>query len=139
MKQSVNQRVKLLRNELNLSQAQFSAQSSLSGSIISKIETGEQFVTDRAIRSISTSFNTNPEWLKTGKGEMFIEGKRPLPRMEQFIPQGAVVTNPWKDALVTELKEEVTYLRKLLEMAMGKGNPNFRKALKLAERFGIAA
>lgn len=41
-------------------------------SSISEIESGKAPITERTIISICAQFNVNEEWLRTGKGDMFI-------------------------------------------------------------------
>lgn len=40
---------------------------------ISKIEKNERNTTDQMFKSICREFNVNPEWLRNGTGDMFLE------------------------------------------------------------------
>ena len=42
---------------------------------MSKIETGQVSVNETNIKLICKTYNVNEEWLRTGKGEMFLETK----------------------------------------------------------------
>ena len=66
-----NDRIKEIRTSLGLSQRQFSKRIYISQSFYGEIELGHQQVTDRIIHLVSTQFNINKEWIKTGNGEMF--------------------------------------------------------------------
>ncbi|GHV51422.1 hypothetical protein AGMMS49579_06680 [Spirochaetia bacterium] len=68
---NVNQRVKLLRKELKLTQNEFAKMISVSATLITLIEQDKRVVNDRHIRLICDSFGVNPQWLKTGEGERY--------------------------------------------------------------------
>jgi transcriptional regulator with XRE-family HTH domain len=68
---NVNQRVKLLRKELKLTQNEFAKMISVSQTLINYIEQDKRVVNDRLIRLICDSFDVNPQWLKTGEGERY--------------------------------------------------------------------
>lgn len=65
-------RVKQLRNSLSLSQKDFGEAIGLSNSTVCAIEKGCHQLSERNIAIICDTFNANPEWLRTGKGEMFL-------------------------------------------------------------------
>lgn len=59
---------------MNLSQEDFGLRIGIkSRSHISALESGTRTVTDRIIRDLVNEFNVNEEWLRTGKGDMFVE------------------------------------------------------------------
>lgn len=68
-----NERLKLLRKELKLSQKEFSNRIGMSQGGYSDIENNRANLTDKNIMLISKEFNVNEEWLKTGDNEMFRE------------------------------------------------------------------
>ena len=68
-----NERLKLLRKELNLSQKEFSSRIEMSQGGYSDIENNRANLTDKNIKLISREFNVDVEWLKTGQNEMFKE------------------------------------------------------------------
>ena len=70
---SINQRVKELRQSLNLSQAKFAKALSISNSYIAGIELGHNKVNDRLIKLICYTFLVSDRWLRTGDGSMFEE------------------------------------------------------------------
>ena len=67
----MNTRIKELRNFLNLSQREFGNAIGLRSSI-SEIENEKAPITERTIIAICSKFNVNEDWLRYGKGEMFI-------------------------------------------------------------------
>ena len=70
---SVNQRIKQVRQALNISQAKFAKAISISNGYIAGIELENRNVNDRIIKLICITFNVNENWLRTGKGDMFNE------------------------------------------------------------------
>lgn len=69
----MNKRIKTLRKELELTQSQFAENLNITKSAIANMETGARNITDRTISDICSKFNVNEEWLRTGKGEIFIQ------------------------------------------------------------------
>lgn len=68
---TINERVKELRRELNLTQVKFAEAISVSSGYIAGIEVGKRKVNERIIRLICVTFNASDKWLKTGEGDMF--------------------------------------------------------------------
>lgn len=70
-------RIKELRKRLSLNQTEFGARIGLSQRAIATLEQGGS-VTERNFNAICKAFSVNPEWLRNGEGEMFIETKETL-------------------------------------------------------------
>ncbi len=68
---SINQRIRQIRQSVNLSQAKFAKVISISNGYIAGIELGHRAVNERIIKLICIYFHVNEEWLKSGTGEMF--------------------------------------------------------------------
>ena len=69
----INQRLKEVRQALNMSQAKFAKALSMSNGYVAQVELGNTKVNDRIIKLMHFILNVNEEWLRTGKGEMFEE------------------------------------------------------------------
>lgn len=69
----MNERIKELRKTLKLSQEEFGNRIGITGSGISKIESGANNVAERTIKAICKEFNVSYMWLTNGEGEMFID------------------------------------------------------------------
>ena len=69
----MNERLKLLRKTLKLSQDAFAERIGMKGSSISLLESGGRNITEQVIKSICREFNVDYMWLTTGDGEMFID------------------------------------------------------------------
>ena len=72
----MNERFKKVRKTLGLTQSEFGKSLGISNTAISKIEKGENNVSESNIISICREFGVNEEWLRTGVGgenNMFIK------------------------------------------------------------------
>ncbi len=61
----------LRKNELKITQEEFSSKIDISRSNLGNIETGKVELTDRVISSICREFKVNYLWLTEGKGDIF--------------------------------------------------------------------
>lgn len=69
----MNQRIKKLRKELDLTQIEFANQIGMKQNTIATYEMGRTKPSDAAIKHICRTFNVNENWLRTGEGDMFIK------------------------------------------------------------------
>ena len=67
----MNDRLKQLRKALKLNQVDFGAKLSLTGSAISRYESGVNAMADNIVLLICREFDVNEEWLRYGTGSMF--------------------------------------------------------------------
>lgn len=72
----MNERIKKLRKELDLTQQEFADRISVKRGGIANYEIGRNEPTDSVISLICREFHVNEEWLRTGQGEMFIKQTR---------------------------------------------------------------
>ncbi len=72
----MNERVKEIRKALNMSGEAFGQSLGVGRATISQIESGKISLTDRNIKNICEKFHVNEEWLREGKGEMFVQLSR---------------------------------------------------------------
>jgi transcriptional regulator with XRE-family HTH domain len=68
----MNERIKELRKAMGKSQEEFGKILGITKSGVSDIESGRRNVTEQHIIMLKAE-NINEDWLRTGKGEMFIE------------------------------------------------------------------
>jgi transcriptional regulator with XRE-family HTH domain len=80
---TVNERIRQVRQTLNMTQADFSRAIYVSSGYTAGIENGHRAANDRIIHLISLTFGVGEQWLKTGEGEMFQTS--PLERKERII------------------------------------------------------
>ncbi len=67
----MNERVRILRKELNLTLEKFGGKLGVKKNTMSAIETGRNNLTEQMIKSICREFNVNEKWLREGVGETF--------------------------------------------------------------------
>ncbi len=84
------ERIRFLRKELKLSQKEFATKIGISQNFLSEIEKGKKQPSEKVLRLISHTFNVSYEWLKEGKGEMFV---KPKPNA-RIIPEEEIVWVP---------------------------------------------
>lgn len=65
------ERVREIRNELNLTLEKFGEKLGVRKTAISKIEKGENSLTDQMSKAICREYNVNYDFLMYGEGEMF--------------------------------------------------------------------
>lgn len=71
-------RVKELRKTLKLSQEEFGKKIGITKSTISYIESGKSKLTDKNILAICREYKVNENWLRTGRGDMFLQTQEGL-------------------------------------------------------------
>ena len=114
---SQGQRVKELRKELNLTLEKFGKPLGVGKTAISKIENGENSLTDQMIISICREYNASEEWLRSGVGEMFV----PLTRNQVIA-----------DFAADLIKEEDSFKSKLIEALSNLNEEEWKVLEKLA-------
>ncbi|MFR3250566.1 MAG: helix-turn-helix transcriptional regulator [Eisenbergiella sp.] len=67
----MNNRIKKLRKELDLTQQKFGERIGVKGNTIAQYESGRNEPIDAVIALICREFGVNEEWLRNGAGEMF--------------------------------------------------------------------
>ena len=72
----MKERIRQLRKQLKFNQTEFGEKVGVKGNTIGNYELGLRNPSEAVIFSICREFNVNEEWLRTGKGEMFIHRKR---------------------------------------------------------------
>lgn len=72
----MKERIKALRKENGLTQAEFGARIGVKGNTITTYETGARVPSDSVILSICREFGVNEIWLREGVGEMFRKKSR---------------------------------------------------------------
>ncbi len=70
---TIGERVKAIRKASRLNQEEFGKKIGIRKTAVSKIETGENTLTDQNCLLICREFNINEEWLRTGEGEMVVQ------------------------------------------------------------------
>lgn len=80
----MNNRIKLLRSVLGLTQQKFADRLGVKGNTISQYESGRNAPVDSVVSLICLEFNVSETWLRTGEGEMFVQKSRDK-EIEDFV------------------------------------------------------
>lgn len=67
---TINERIKLVRNDSGLSQTAFAEQLGTTRGVITNLEGEKTTPNEQFLRLICREFNVNENWLRTGEGEM---------------------------------------------------------------------
>ena len=70
------ERLKLIRKNAGLTQAEFSESLALTRAYIGQVECGAKPLSDRSIRDICRIYGVNEDWLRTGSGEPYAPKSR---------------------------------------------------------------
>lgn len=97
----MNERIRKLRKELGLSGEKFGEKLGVTRVAISNIENGNRNVTDQMFKSICREFNVNPDWLRTGEGEMF---NLPEDETAALVSELLEENNPFYDHILKIIK-----------------------------------
>jgi transcriptional regulator with XRE-family HTH domain len=73
MYEDVSRRLLELRHALCLTQKDFGEKIHISRGYVTSLEKCRQPLNDRIVKLIADTYGVNAEWLKTGRGEMFLD------------------------------------------------------------------
>lgn len=127
----MNERLKQLREELKLTQQEFADKLGIKRGTIANYEVGRNEPIDAVISLICYKFQVNEDWLRTGKGRMFLQTDR---QQEVLIYIGKLMTGRCTDIenAIMKVMAKTTYeeweliekkARELVE-AMDKKEPD---------------
>lgn len=72
---TINERIKYIRNSLNLTQEEFGGKLTVAQTYLSQIESGARDVTEKILKLICLQYNVNESWLRNGEGDIFNKEK----------------------------------------------------------------
>ena len=72
----LNERINYLIKSLGMKKTAFAEKLNVSQAFVSQLCSGVKQPSERTIQDICTKFNVNEEWIRTGKGEIFIRLSR---------------------------------------------------------------
>lgn len=101
----MNERIKKLRKYLHLTQEEFGDKLGIKKSAVSKIEKGENGVTDQMIKLMVKEFGVNEDWIRTDNGDMFPEFDRTAAIAKLADVMMTEVPDSFKSRLVTALAQ----------------------------------
>ena len=68
----MNNKIRQIRNALGLNQSEFGEKLGVSRSVIVNAELGRANINDLFVNHLIEVYNVNPEWFKTGNGELYV-------------------------------------------------------------------
>jgi transcriptional regulator with XRE-family HTH domain len=101
--EGIHDRLKKIRKSLKLSIREFSKEIYFSHSLYGQVEYGSREASDRIIQLISSRFNVNKEWIKTGAGNMY-DSPPPDIRLERILEIYNMIDETLKDCLLEQSK-----------------------------------
>jgi transcriptional regulator with XRE-family HTH domain len=111
-KTTINQRIKILRKSLSLTQKEFAQNIYVSTSFQTLIELEQKKVIDRHIKLIVSAFGVNEVWLRTGEGEMFEKGVTPDHKIAETIEVFKQLNPFFQDFILDQLYKLLEYEKK---------------------------
>ena len=69
----MNERIRMLREDKEMTRAAFGQRLGVSGDVINNLERGRVEVKDHIVKLICAEYGVNEEWLREGKEPMYIE------------------------------------------------------------------
>ncbi len=100
---AVNDRLKTLRQTLDLTQKAFAKSVFISTSFYTQIENGNRNIKDSFLDSISKVYNVNKGWLLTGKGSMF-DKEPPDVKLEELIAIFKRLNEHFQNYIIDQVK-----------------------------------
>jgi transcriptional regulator with XRE-family HTH domain len=99
----IHERLKAVRTALKLSQKDFAQTICISQSFYARLEQGIMQLNDRIIELVCYKYGVRKEYLKTGKGEMFVDKPdKQLRQLEQIYNE---LNGIFQDYLLVQAKE----------------------------------
>ena len=96
----MNARIKELRKQLGMTQAEFGERVGLKQTSVAGYETGARTPSDAIVLSVCKEFNVNEYWLRTGEGDMFREKTRKEEMAEYAAKLVGGELDPFQTALI---------------------------------------
>ena len=103
--ETINERIKLLRKDNNLTQKQFADRILVTQSYLSRIESGKEIPNDKLIKLIALEFNVPTGWIEKGIGSQVIDKSS-----YDYFDRG--YSKELQEGLEDEIQELINYLHK---------------------------
>ncbi len=115
----MHERLKEIRKFINFNQSDFGLKLGVGKTAISKLEKGENNITESMIKLVCSEFNVSEEWFRYGIGEMFIANTDSIiSELEQKFEMGEAFKRAVSAYLKLSARERIVidnYLNKILE------------------------
>jgi len=100
----LHQRIKMIREQLGLSQREFGEKLGVSRDVISNLEYNRVQPKELLLKHICELYSVNEHWLQTGEGEMFVKKLYSNERLEQAISLFKVLEPEFQDYALEQIK-----------------------------------
>ena len=125
---TINQRIKIFRKSLHLSQEEFGKRIGLKKSAASWIEKEGSTITDANIRLICTTFGVSERWLRDGTGDMLAQTRDDYVRaFAERCHLGETFIQVMKNFLALSEEDRATMFRLIQQVAAGLPAPALSK------------
>lgn len=125
---TINQRIKIFRKSLHLSQEEFGKRIGLKKSAASWIEKEGSTITDANIRLICTTFGVSERWLREGAGDMLAQTRDDYVRaFAERCHLGETFIQVMKNFLALSEEDRATMFRLIQQVAAGLPAPALSK------------
>lgn len=112
---ALNERIKLLRQTLKLSQREFGERLGVSRDVISNIEYGRAPIKDLLVKHLCELYGVNEVWLRRGEGQMFERPPKASPLVEEAAAIFQALRPEFQDYALAQIKGLVELQEKLPE------------------------
>ena len=121
---TIGSRIKKVRRALDLTQTEFASRLGLTQNTVTRYETGDRNPSTAVLSLIVKAYNVSEEWLRTGKGEMFVPA--PTSELDALVaryPQMTHETYVFIEKLVSlPMEAQNTIMGFLREVVAGFGD-----------------
>ncbi|MCL2763528.1 MAG: helix-turn-helix transcriptional regulator [Treponema sp.] len=107
----INRRIGQIRKALKLTQQKFAEGLKVSKAHAGAMELGTRKAPDRIIKMICFTYGVNENWLKTGKGAMFAEGRDY--KLEEVIGNFKKLDDLLQDYVLKQIRLALEYQEKV--------------------------
>ena len=116
----MKERIRQLRKELGLSQAEFAKAIGISFTAVSKLEVGTNTPSEQTIKLICQAYHVSYIWLTTGEGPM-LEPESPEMMVERLMVGESALAISVMKAFAALPLEEWRRLRDMIDQVKGEG------------------
>lgn len=135
----MKERLRSLRKQLRLTQAEFGDKINVKANTVGSYEKGDRTITERAISDIVRVYGCSEDWLRTGEGDMFpvpsnSSGEEFAKYAEQLLNSNSAI-DEWTKELVVRWCKLTPERQKIIILALHDLFSNDKDQEKLEELF----
>lgn len=121
----MKERIKQIRKNHGLSQADFAEKISISRSALTKIETGENNPSEQTLVLICDKFGISRQWLETGEGERLKHSPSDqlIPQLQQVLSRYPAVARAMAQAVTVMTDADFARLNEIIDLCTKKEQP----------------